>query len=111
MGLDVGCGANCIYPLLGASMFGWKFVGTDITDIAVQSAWSNVHRNPHLRDLISITKVPNDMQHILTPTVQQFGPFHFSMCNPPFFENIEEAGRNQRTAFGGTPEEMVCPGS
>lgn len=27
-GLDIGTGANCIYPLLGASMHGWHFVGT-----------------------------------------------------------------------------------
>ena len=33
-----------------------------------------------------------------------------SMCNPPFFETLEEAGRNPATAFGGTAEEMVCPG-
>lgn len=32
------------------------------------------------------------------------------MCNPPFFSSIEEAGQNQRTAFGGTAEEMVHPG-
>ena len=25
--LDVGCGANLIYPLLGAALRGWRFVG------------------------------------------------------------------------------------
>ena len=29
---------------------------------------------------------------------------------PPFFETMEEAGLNPKTSFGGTPEEMVCPG-
>ncbi|KAK8475472.1 hypothetical protein V6N12_000272 [Hibiscus sabdariffa] len=32
------------------------------------------------------------------------------MCNPPFFESIEEAGLNPKTSCGGTYEEMVCPG-
>ena len=28
--LDIGTGATCIYPLLGASVFDWSFVATDI---------------------------------------------------------------------------------
>ncbi|GMP37566.1 hypothetical protein CsSME_00009178 [Camellia sinensis var. sinensis] len=32
------------------------------------------------------------------------------MCNPPFFETMEEAGLNPKTSCGGTPKEMVCPG-
>lgn len=27
-GIDIGTGANCVYPLLGAAIHGWKFVGT-----------------------------------------------------------------------------------
>lgn len=27
-GFDIGTGANCIYPLLGASLLGWSFVGS-----------------------------------------------------------------------------------
>ena len=27
-GFDIGTGANCIYPLLGASLLGWTFVGS-----------------------------------------------------------------------------------
>ena len=32
------------------------------------------------------------------------------MCNPPFFDSLAEAGRNPRTSFGGSHEEMVTPG-
>ena len=32
------------------------------------------------------------------------------MCNPPFFETMDEAGRNPNTACGGAATEMVCPG-
>jgi 23S rRNA (adenine1618-N6)-methyltransferase len=32
------------------------------------------------------------------------------MCNPPFFESMEEAGQNPGTAFSGTAEEMTCEG-
>lgn len=47
---------------------------------------------------------------ILLGVVKDEEKFDFCMCNPPFFENMEEAGLNPKTACGGTSEEMVCPG-
>ena len=47
---------------------------------------------------------------ILPPALREGETFAASMCNPPFFETMEEAGRNPATAFGGTAAEMVCPG-
>ena len=47
---------------------------------------------------------------VLTPAVQEGESFTFTMCNPPFFESMEEAGQNPSTAFSGTATEMVCPG-
>lgn len=32
------------------------------------------------------------------------------MCNPPFFESIEQSNMNPKTAYGGTLQEMVYPG-
>lgn len=29
-GLDIGTGASAIYPLLGAKVYGWAFIATDI---------------------------------------------------------------------------------
>ena len=92
-------------------MYGWHFVGSDITDVAVYHAQQNVNRNTRLHDAIRIVKVSEDTQEILIPVTQKHGPFDFCMCNPPFFSSIEEAGRNQKTAFGGTSAEMVYPGS
>nr|MBP6451100.1 RlmF-related methyltransferase [Aeromonas sp.] len=36
--LDIGVGANCIYPLLGAREYGWRFVGSDIDPVSVKAA-------------------------------------------------------------------------
>ncbi|KAK8618895.1 hypothetical protein V6N13_132872 [Hibiscus sabdariffa] len=41
-GFDIGTGANCIYPLLGASFLGWNFVASDVTDVALEWAERNV---------------------------------------------------------------------
>lgn len=47
---------------------------------------------------------------VLLGVVKGGESFDFCMCNPPFFESMEEAGLNPKTSCGGTPEEMVCPG-
>ncbi|KAK9691179.1 hypothetical protein RND81_09G181500 [Saponaria officinalis] len=47
---------------------------------------------------------------ILVGVVKEGEKFDFCMCNPPFFESMEEAGLNPKTSCGGTTEEMVCPG-
>lgn len=47
---------------------------------------------------------------ILVGVVKDGEKFDFCMCNPPFFETMEEAGLNPKTSCGGTMQEMVCPG-
>ncbi|XP_027345436.1 U6 small nuclear RNA (adenine-(43)-N(6))-methyltransferase isoform X2 [Abrus precatorius] len=143
-GFDIGTGANCIYPLLGASLLGWSFVGSDVTDVAIEWAERNVNSNPHISDLIEIRRVESngsaacverlhveesvhsgkialceniDAENknyngppVLLGVVRDDEKFDFCMCNPPFFESLEEAGLNPKTSCGGTSEEMVCPG-
>lgn len=47
---------------------------------------------------------------ILLGVVRDGEYFDFCMCNPPFFETMEEAGLNPKTSCAGTPAEMICPG-
>lgn len=109
-----------------------------MTDVALEWAKKNVESNPRLAELIEIrnanalssaygsetngkeaasynTLEPVDDQAkpippFLVGVVKESESFDFCMCNPPFFESIEEAGLNPRTSCGGTAEEMVCPG-
>ena len=43
--LDVGVGANCVYPIIGRSVYGWRFVGSDIDPQALQAARANSEAN------------------------------------------------------------------
>lgn len=95
-----------------------------MTEVALEWARKNVESNPHISHLIEIRdarksqssdvdefaskSVPSD--HVLVDVVKEGERFDFCMCNPPFFESIEAAGLNPKTAFGGTQEEMVCSG-
>ncbi len=54
VGLDIGCGANLIYPLLGAAQHGWRFVAADITDVAIAGGRANAAANLHLAPLIEV---------------------------------------------------------
>ena len=74
-GLDIGCGANCIYPLLGAALNGWHFVGTDITDVAIEWAGKNVQGNPHLAHLIEIRRTGHSSQPLDSTNIEQVGLF------------------------------------
>ncbi|VDP94798.1 unnamed protein product [Echinostoma caproni] len=52
--LDVGVGASCIYPLLGAKKNNWSFIGTETDQRNFTFARENVIRNG-LQDLIKRT--------------------------------------------------------
>lgn len=46
LGLDIGCGTNLIYPLLGCAMHEhWRFVAVDVTPEALQWAHRNADAN------------------------------------------------------------------
>lgn len=53
---------------------------------------------------------PPGSASVLVGVIKDGEKFDFCMCNPPFFEDIQEAGLNPRTACGGTVHEMVYPG-
>ncbi|KAJ2377010.1 hypothetical protein IW150_001632 [Coemansia sp. RSA 2607] len=90
LGLDVGTGASCIYPLLGVRVLGARFVATDINRESVEVAQQNVAKNT-LTDRITV--VLNEQRSVTLPLdhPEMLGKsFSFSMCNPPFYANEQE---------------------
>lgn len=98
-GIDIGTGASCIYPLLGATMNGWYFLATEVDDICFDYAKKNVEQN-NMSDLIKVVKVPQ--KTLLMDALKEETEiiYDFCMCNPPFFANQMEAkgvySRNSR---------------
>jgi len=124
MGLDIGVGANCIYPILGNAEYDWSFVATDIDANALENCVSIIEKNPHLTDVISLQQQVNS-RYIFKDIIQPEDKFAFTICNPPFHESKEEAAKsaarkvsnltNQKTAnpilnFGGQNNELWCEG-
>lgn len=88
LGIDVGTGASCIYALLGAKSFGWRFVATESDLMAVQVASKNVQLN-NLCDLVEVVHVDEDRMIKDVVRTRSEERFTFCMCNPPFYEHEE----------------------
>jgi len=99
-GLDVGIGANAIYPIIGSQSYGWQFVGSDIDAVSVKSAKSIANKNPKLTPLLSVRKQPKKSK-IFEGIIQPNEHFTFTMCNPPFHKSAEAAALgSERKAIG-----------
>lgn len=126
--LDIGTGANCIYPILGAQTYGWKFVGSEVDTRATKSARRIVRANASLQKRIRIVQQANPKQ-IFTGIIKPSDRFAATMCNPPFHASAAEAEagsqrkqKNLRRSkpgpstgpgvlnFGGQANELWCEG-
>ena len=93
--LDVGVGANCVYPLIGASEYGWRFVGTDIDAAAVKWARNLVAANPSVSGLIECRLQPSATE-CFAGVMKPGERFDATMCNPPFHASAAEAAAGTR---------------
>ena len=89
-GLDIGVGANCVYPIIGRQEYGWNFVGSDVDHLAIKSASAIVAANPALSRGISIRHQYNK-QHMFRGIVRSGECYDFTICNPPFHSSAEDA--------------------
>ncbi|XP_053279572.1 RNA N6-adenosine-methyltransferase mettl16 [Pleuronectes platessa] len=109
-GIDIGTGASCIYPLLGATMNGWYFLATEVDDICFDYATKNVEQNK-MSDLIKVVKVPQ--KTLLMDALKEETEiiYDFCMCNPPFFANqLEAQGVNSRNSRRPPPSSVNTGG-
>ena len=124
IGLDIGIGSNCIYPILGNSVYEWSFVGTDIDENAIQNCKKIIEQNPKLIDAISL-QLQVESRFIFKNIILPEDKFAFTICNPPFHNSPAEATKssirkvnnleNTRTKspvlnFGGQNAELWCDG-
>ena len=89
-GLDIGTGASCIYPLIGAQTYAWQFVASDINPVSVEVAQQIVQANAPVRKSIQC-RLQESAQHIFSGIIQPKEFFHFTLCNPPFHSSLEAA--------------------
>lgn len=117
-GLDIGTGASCIYPLLGAASYGWHFIASDVDACSADWARRNIAANPKLAKLIEVRLVQasSTLGPILMALASSNPPssLDFVMTNPPFFDEDEE-GADDGNPAGATrlmaqKGELTCTG-
>ncbi|MDZ4202659.1 MAG: 23S rRNA (adenine(1618)-N(6))-methyltransferase RlmF [Gallionella sp.] len=123
--LDIGVGANCIYPLIGHAAYGWQFVGTDIDSVALENARRILAAN-QLSDAVEL-RLQRSPTAIFDGVTDADEFFDLTLCNPPFhaslaaarhgsqrkWENLgRESNKHKKPVlnFGGQSLELCCEG-
>ncbi len=88
--LDIGTGANLIYPIIGSQAYGWSFTASDIDPASVNVANTIIAANPVLKGKVKAV-LQNNHQHYFKNVVSETDRIHLSVCNPPFHSSLEEA--------------------
>lgn len=88
--LDIGVGANCVYPIIGVNEYGWQFVGSDIDPTAVKNANNIVNANAVLVNKVE-ARLQNNKSSIFKDIIHKQERFDLTICNPPFHSSAEEA--------------------
>ena len=122
--LDIGVGANMVYPIIGHQEYGWSFCGTDIDPVALQNARQIIAKNPAFTKAIRL-KEQTSSTEIFFGIIDKKDHFDLTICNPPFYSSEAEAKANtlrklknlqgQKVSgisknFGGQASELWCEG-
>ena len=122
--LDIGVGANCVYPIIGNKEYGWSFIGSDIDPISIESASEIIATNPGLSGHVDL-RLQQDSKSIFRGIIQPDEFIDLTICNPPFHASLAEAQsgtvrklRNLKQKkiakpilnFGGQQNELWCEG-
>ena len=123
--LDLGIGANGIYALLAAQIYGWECIGSDINQESLHNVSAILQKNPQLA--ISLRHQP-DKNCMFKNIISEGEFFDITVCNPPFHESAEEARKgslrkmknlaknrgekmlDSKLNFGGQANELWCKG-
>ena len=123
-GLDVGCGANAIYPLLGRAIHGWRFIATEIDAVAARNAEQIFAANSVLQGGLEV-RLQTRADDVLSMAINSDERIDFTLCNPPFHASAEAAAAGSqrklrnlglaregapRLNFAGRAHELWCEG-
>lgn len=88
--LDIGVGANCIYPIIGVTEYDWQCTASDIDPVSVNNANTIAQSNSNLKGKIEC-HLQTSQQHFFKGIIKPGEFYHITTCNPPFHKSLQEA--------------------
>ncbi|QIA63055.1 23S rRNA (adenine(1618)-N(6))-methyltransferase RlmF [Vibrio astriarenae] len=136
--LDIGTGANIVYPMIGVTEYQWQFTASDIDPVSIECASTIANSNSVLSGNIE-PRLQANPKFMFKNIIRENEYYHVTVCNPPFHKSLEEASKgtqrkldnlsanqqkrgakthaNKQTSksspalnFGGQKAELWCPG-
>jgi 23S rRNA (adenine1618-N6)-methyltransferase len=122
--LDIGVGANCVYPIIGNKEYGWTFIATDIDPVAIKSASKIAGANASLDSNMEL-RLQTNANNIFNGMIRKEEKIDLTICNPPFHSSQAAAQSGSRRKlnnlsnkknakltlnFGGQSNELWCAG-
>lgn len=122
--LDIGVGANCIYPIIGIAEYNWNFVGSDIDKNTLDIAQEIIDNNTILKNKIEL-RLQKNKNNVFNGIIKPNDFFDLTICNPPFHASAKAAMesslkkienlKNKKIKkivlnFGGKSNELWCNG-
>lgn len=119
--LDIGTGANCIYPIIGTCEYKWSWVASEIEPKSITMAKAISKSNNLNIDL----RLQLDSKCIFDGIIAEDEIFDLTVCNPPFHASEEDAissnlrkiknlkgkkPQESNASFGGQHNELWCKG-
>ncbi|KAK5047861.1 hypothetical protein LTR84_006049 [Exophiala bonariae] len=118
IGIDIGTGSSCIYPLLSCRQrANWLFLATEIDDKNRSFALNNISAND-LQSRIRLIDTDQEGKTLIPSSeLERFDRIDFLMTNPPFYESAasmalsaKQKSRPPNSSCTGAPVEMITPG-
>ena len=88
--LDIGTGANLIYPIIGSQVYGWRFIASDIDPVSVKSARLIVDSNKALKGKVKVL-LQKEAGQYFKGVIKDDDRIDITFCNPPFHASLKEA--------------------
>lgn len=91
--------------MIGHAEYGWRFIGIDSNQCALEAANKIISSNTGLSDSIQIRLQPNS-SNIFKNVFPSTEKFDFSICNPPFYSSMKKAQDNTKRKWKGLGKKL-----
>ncbi|GEA49528.1 ribosomal RNA large subunit methyltransferase F [Vibrio inusitatus NBRC 102082] len=108
--LDIGTGASCIYPIIGATDYQWHFTASDVDPVSIKVATQIAKLNPHLSKKI-VPRLQKNPTNIFKGIIKEGEYYHLTLCNPPFHKSLKEAEQGTKRKADNLAKNRVKRGS